>query len=365
MRLTNTLSRYFGLTFLRAVIGVFVGVFVLVTLIDYIELLRHSAGEKGVSAWLVARTSIYRVPQLTERIMPFAVLIGAMSSFLSMSRRNELVVARSAGMSAWQFTAPALFVALAIGVFATTVYNPMAALLNEQSKRLEQQIFGGRPQSGLQSSGSGFWLRQKSPDGQAVINALTASDQGMRLGGVTVFTFDPEGVYQQRIQAKTATLGDGYWRLEGVQVFDEGTPTTERPLYELKTSLSPAQVRESFATPESVPFWDLPAYIDTAERSGLGAAGYRLQYQKLIARPFLLAAMVMLAAAVSLRFFRMGGVQKMVMSGILSGFLLYVLQKVTEDLSKADLMPALAAAWLPVLVGALTGFVALLYQEDG
>jgi lipopolysaccharide export system permease protein len=365
MMLTNTLSRYFGLTFLRAVIGVFMGVFVLVTLIDYIELLRHSAGVKDVSAWLVARTSIYRVPQLTERIMPFAVLIGAMSSFLSMSRRNELVVARSAGMSAWQFIAPALFVALTIGAFATAVYNPVAAMLNEQSKRLELQIFGGRPQSGLQASGSGFWLRQKSPDGQAVINALTVGEQGMRLGGVTVFTFDPDGAYLQRIQAKTATLRDGYWRLEGARVYDEGTPTTERPVYDLKTSLSPAQVRESFATPESVPFWDLPAYIDTAERSGLGAAGYRLQYQKLIARPFLLAAMVMLAAAVSLRFFRFGGVQKMVMSGILSGFLLYVLQKVTEDLSKADVMPALAAAWLPVLVGALTGFVALLYQEDG
>src|SRR5690349_16201331 len=134
MRLTNTLSRYFGLTFLRAVIGVFVGVFVLVTLIDYIELLRHSAGEKGVSAWLVARTSIYRVPQLTERIMPFAVLIGAMSSFLSMSRRNELVIARSAGVSAWQFVMPSVLLAIALGIVATAVYNPVAAMLNEQSK---------------------------------------------------------------------------------------------------------------------------------------------------------------------------------------------------------------------------------------
>ena len=120
-------------------------------------------------------------------------------------------------------------------------------------------------------------------------------------------------------------------------------------------------MRESFATPESVPFWDLPSYIDSAERAGLGAAGYRLQYQRLIARPFLLCAMVLLASAVSLRFFRFGGVQKMVMSGILSGFLLYVLSKVTEDLSKAELMPPIAAAWLPVMVGMFTGFVALLY----
>jgi lipopolysaccharide export system permease protein len=102
-----------------------------------------------------------------------------------------------------------------------------------------------------------------------------------------------------------------------------------------------------------------------ADHAGLGAAGYRLQYQLLLARPFLLAAMVMLAASVSLRFFRMGGVQKMVLSGITAGFLLFVLSKITEDMSKSELMSPLAAAWIPAIVGGLTGFVALLYQEDG
>jgi lipopolysaccharide export system permease protein len=75
--------------------------------------------------------------------------------------------------------------------------------------------------------------------------------------------------------------------------------------------------------------------------------------------------MVLLAAAVSLRFFRFGGVQKMVLSGVGAGFLLYVLTKVTDDLSKAGLMHPIASAWLPVVVGGLTGLVALLYQEDG
>src|SRR5947207_744772 len=110
--ISGTLSRYFGLYFLRALIAVFFGVVMLVALLDYVELLRHSAGERNVSAWLVARTSLFRVPQLTERIMPFAVLIAAMSCYLSLSRRNELVIARSAGISAWQFIAPALVVAL-------------------------------------------------------------------------------------------------------------------------------------------------------------------------------------------------------------------------------------------------------------
>ena len=68
-----------------------------------------------------------------------------------------------------------------------------------------------------------------------------------------------------------------------------------------------------------MPFWQLPHYIDMAERAGLAAAGYRLQYQKLLARPFMLAAMVLLAAAFSLRFFRFGGVQKMVLGGVAVG----------------------------------------------
>ena len=87
-----------------------------------------------------------------------------------------------------------------------------------------------------------------------------------------------------------------------------GAPPRQHESFRLSTPLSPEQVRESFATPETVSFWHLPEYIALAEQAGLAAAGYRLQYQLLLARPFLLAAMVILAASVSLRFFRFGGV---------------------------------------------------------
>jgi len=37
----------------------------------------------------------------------------------------------------------------------------------------------------------------------------------------------------------------------------------------------PEPVRETFSTPETVPFWQLPYFIDMAERAGLTASGYR------------------------------------------------------------------------------------------
>jgi lipopolysaccharide export system permease protein len=244
------------------------------------------------------------------------------------------------------------------------VYNPVSAILQEQSKRYEAELFG-KNQSGLGGDGGTFWVSQRSIDGQAIISAKSSRDQGVSLNGVSVFTFDAAGHFKQRIEARGAVLQPGVWQLRDARVYEVGVLPTDHATYPLKTSLSPEQVRESFATPETVPFWELPAYINIADHAGLGAAGYRLQFHKLLARPFLLTAMVFLAAAVSLRFFRFGGVQKMVLSGMASGFLLYVLSKVTEDLAKGELMHPLAAAWLPVFVGGLTGFIALLYQEDG
>jgi len=360
----GTLSRYLGLRFLGAVLTVFAGIFVLVALLDYIELMRRASDIPHVSALLVAKTSIYRVPQVIERILPFCVLIGAMSSYLNLSRRLELVIARSAGVSAWQFISPALIVAFLIGVFGTTVYNPVSALLQERSKRYEAELFG-RSLTGYGGDGSSFWASQRNDEGLAIINATSSRDQGVALSGVTVFTYDQANHFKQRIEARSAVLHPGVWQLMDARVYALGAPPQNVDLFLLKTSLTPEQVRESFATPETVPFWELPTYIKIAEHAGLVGAGYRLQFQKLLARPFFFCAMVFLAAAVSLRFFRFGGVQKMVLSGVGAGFLLYVLSKVTEDLSNAELMHPVAAAWLPVLAGGLTGFIALLYQEDG
>jgi lipopolysaccharide export system permease protein len=361
---TNTLGRYFAGRFVISALGVFASIFVLLVLVDYIEMVRKTSGLVSASAVMVAETSLFRVPQLLEKMMPFCVLIGAMTCYLALSRRLELVVARAAGVSAWQFIAPALASAILLGIVATVAYNPMSANLRETSKQMEAELFGSAPGGGIQDA-SGFWINQVNADGSVIINAARSEQQGVRLTGLTLFRFDTANQFKERIEAREATLEDGFWLFKTLRRYSLDSPPVDQDRFELATSLTPAQVRNSFSTPETVSFWQLPSYIRSSESSGFATAGYRLQYHKLLAQPFLLAAMVMLAASVSLRFFRMGGVQKMVLSGVGAGFLLYVLSKVTEDLSKAELMHPIAAAWLPVFVGGLTGFLALLYQEDG
>ena len=67
---------------------------------------------------LVAGLSLLHTPAVSEQILPFAVLFGAMASFITLTRKLELVVARAAGVSVWQFLTPPVVAALRIGVFA-------------------------------------------------------------------------------------------------------------------------------------------------------------------------------------------------------------------------------------------------------
>ena len=271
--IAGTLSRYFGMRFISSVVGSFIGVIALAAMIDYVELMRRGADWPNATAWLLAKISMYRVPQLTERILPFTVLVGAMSCYLTLSRRHELVVARAAGVSAWQFVAPAVIGAFILGAVATTVYNPVSAMLHERSKRLEADMQGATL-SALHQSTSGFWVRQKSSDGGAIINAITSREQGAQLGGVSVYTFDSTGRFQERIEAKSAALQEGFWLIEDARIYIPGKAPDLEQSYRLPTNLTLEQVRESFATPETVPFWQLPTYIELADRAGLLAAGY-------------------------------------------------------------------------------------------
>src|SRR6202020_2126292 len=136
---------------------------------------------------------------------------------------------------------------------------------------------------------------QVNNDGQAIINAARSEQQGVRLTGLTVFRFDTEYQFKERIEAQEATLENGRWVFKSVRRYTLDHPAVDQDSFVLPTTLTPAQVRNSFSTPETVSFWQLPSYIRSSDSSGFATAGYRLPYHQLIAHAFLLSAMVRVA----------------------------------------------------------------------
>jgi lipopolysaccharide export system permease protein len=356
----GTLGRYFAKRFFRTIFAVFAGVFALIYAIDVVEMLRRSGDTPGATGPLMAWLSLLHTPIVAEQALPFAVLFGAMISFLNLSRKLELVVARAAGVSAWEFMLPPLLVVVLLGIVMVTLYNPASTAMKREADRIEARLFGGAA-----VDNGGVWIRQKSVDGEAVVHADGRDGTASALRHVQVFNFDSSGGFMERVDAERATLHDGFWILNDVNVVTPGFDTVVAPTYLLATNLTQAEVTQAFVEPETVSFWTLPLLAEQTQRAGLDATPYRLRYQELLSLPLMLVAMVLVAACFSLRFFRMGGVQKMVSGGVVTGFMLYVATKIVNDLGGAGLLSVPVAGWSPAIVGCMFGVYVLLHQEDG
>lgn len=358
-----TLGRYFFLRYVVITFWIFVGVYALVLLVDFTELSSRTSGLPGFSFWTAIGVSALRVPMIMQQTVPFVALFSAMATLISLNRKYELVIARSAGVSAWQFLLPPCIGALLFGIATVLILNPLAARGFSQAELIETSIRSGS--SNNVSAFSAPWIRQTTKDGDTIIGARAVLNQGIELADAVFFQISKDGDITERKDAKRAFLRDGYWELQGVRRLRDGTQVESLAEDRVPTNLKPEFVQERLARPETIPFFELPSKIEIAQSFGLRANAFAMQFHTLMALPMLLVAMTLIAATVSMRFARMGQSATMILGGVVAGFLLYVISVLVRAFGNAGFVPPYIAAWLPVIVALMFGVTFLLYKEDG
>jgi lipopolysaccharide export system permease protein len=308
--------------------------------------------------------ALLKLPHMAQQLVPFAVLFGGMLAFWRLTRSHELVVARAAGVSVWQFLLPTLGVAALIGIFKIGLLGPLAAVTLERFERFENVHFLNRP-SRLSLSRSGLWLREQRRDGRLLVHARHISGGERSLSEVIIFRFKGDDQFKDRIDAASAVLADGYWVLRDVWLTGPDRRPEQLSEYRLETALTWRRIDDSLATPETLSFWELPRFIEVLEESGFPALRHRLYFHAMLASPLLLCAMVLISATFSLRPSRRSGTGILVAGGISVGFLLYVLSDVVFALGLSGRIPVELAAWTPAGVSTLLGVATLLHLEDG
>jgi lipopolysaccharide export system permease protein len=358
-----TLYRYLAVQFFIGVAVVYAAFLALAFSIDIVNLLNRTA-QHGVATSVIVGMAALQLPDLGQKMLPFAILLGGVFTFARLSRSQELVATRAAGVSAWDFLLPPLAVAVAIGIFAVTVFTPVSARMFAEFAGLEARYVKGEA-SQLSVSQNGLWLRQGDEHQQSVIHSLRVADQGQHLEDVIVFLYGADDHFVGRIDAKSGDLEDHAWRLRDAWVSDtEGRPV-HHDSYRIATTLTPEQIQESFASPDTLSFWDLPAFIRAAQAAGFSAIRYQLYLYTLYALPALFAAMVFMAASFSLRLSREGGVTKVILFSAACGFGVYFFSDLTRVLGQSGTVPVLLAATAPAIAAILIGMTLLFNQEDG
>lgn len=365
MRLPFTLSLYIGRHFIISCLIVLLLFSCLIITIDSFELLRKAYG-KNVPFGIILEMAILKFPHWLQKLIPFIMLLASMMTFTKLTRTSELVVTRASGISAWQFLLPPIFIALIIGIFFGTVANPLSSAMVTRFELLESRYFGKNSQM-LSISSSGLWLKQITPDkkNKTILHALHLKAKNTVLEDVTFFEFSGDNTFLRRIDAKQAMLKPGKWELSSVRITDKDNHVQELPTDTIATTIIPEQIGDSFASPESISFWELPAFINTLKNAGFSALNHRYYFHSLLATPFLLCAMVLISSAFSLSPTRQGKSGILIVSGIGIGFVIYFFTNLISALGLSGSIPIVLAAWAPVIISVFFGLILLLHLEDG
>ncbi|MDE8345942.1 MAG: LPS export ABC transporter permease LptG [Acidocella sp.] len=370
MAIPLTLSVYFGTAFILAVLAMLAALTGLVSLFDFLELLRESATAPAAGFGIIVKMEILRLPWTTLQILPFAVLLGGIFAFWRLSRSSELVVARAAGISAWQFLAAPILVATALGLFATGAVSPLSALMYGRAEALYNAYLkpGGGP---LSLNGGQLWVRQAdpgmAPGGVAVLHAddVYLHNSILTAETVTVLRLSADTTLLARLDAAHATLVKGDWHLSDVDILTPGAAPQRADAMNFPTDLTVRRVQESFASPDSLSFWALPGFIAILKRSGFSPIQHELAFQTLAALPLLCATMSLVAAGFSMRPSRRGGATRMLAGGVACGFALFMVSEVASQFGSSGAIPVILAAWAPAVAGLLLALALLLHLEDG
>jgi lipopolysaccharide export system permease protein len=360
----RTLTWYIAWKFAKALVAMMLLLLFLIVTVDFIEGLRRLNDETDVSVGTVYLISLYTAPYFIDKAFPFACLFAAMITLFQLNQKMELVVARAAGVSVWQFLMPIAGAAMVIGVLAATVYNPIAIAFYEKSLDLKAEVYGKSAKTNARQI-SGFWLRQDDGDGSTVINAKLARQNGVLLDGVRMLRFDKNDLIRERIEADSAVHRGNYWLLLNAKVSGIDQKVVTHETIEVPTNLSREYLLGASGDSDSTPFWQLLNSAEKIRLSGLNHLPYLVQFQSLLALPLFLVAMVLIASTVSLKFVRSGQGGKLILGGVLGGFVLYASARLVTSLGSNGIVSPFMAAWSPALVAILFGMSILLYQEDG
>ena len=357
------MGRYFGrqyflwlLIFLGALSGI-------IFLFEIAELMRRAGGRPDVGFLLILKMGVYKLPETIERILPFVVLFAGLFTFWKLTRSQELIVARSVGVSAWQFMRPALTVTLFFSLLNLTIVNPAGAAMNARYHALESHYLERVPT--LELTGAGLWLRQNDGQKRYLLHADHVELDPLILSPLMILIYDENNTYLGRVDAPQGILKDGVWDVQDAWVNWDQQPAEHVESWKLPTTLTFSKIQESMAAPNTISVWELPRFIRALKAIGLPQTRHQLEFQSLLSQPLLLCAMVFFAASFALRMNRRGGVTSMIVSGLLLGSFFYMLNNLVNALGGNQTLPVILAAWVIPVVALAISNAALLHMEDG
>jgi len=354
LRFPNRLDRYvlyrMGAIFLL-VLASAVSLSIIADLTDnFDDILRNQ-----VDTSTVVRYYKYKSLQLAYEVLPICALVTTLVAFGLLSRTNEVVAARSVGISLYRLALPALFGALLLATLSAYLQSQILPVSNQKVAEAADRIKGRSAQRVLRGPDKQWLFGQ----GRYLYNFLHFDPGDARLDRLQVFEFDADRQLSARLLADRASFGESGWIVEGgwARTFRGREQLQFRPLDKpIRVDLpeGPEYFQASEPRPDQMTFGQLAAHVRELRASGQRRPELEVALQSKLAFPFGAVVMTLVALPFSFRLERRGALYGLGLSVVL-GMVFMAVYALFKTLGEVGVFPAAIAIWSPALLFTLFG----------
>jgi len=325
-------------------------IFIIIESFDKARYLGH-----GLDVPLLIEYMLMKIPFMISEFMPIIVLIGASLYLIDLSRHQEVVALRAAGLGINKVLTPLAAVAILAAAASFIMGEWVTPITNERLNQIEKVNIQHQ-----KSANKGVqWLK----DDHRFFRLTPLGGQQFAL---LMIETDAQGIWQQRIDSPRARYQAGTWHLDHARI---STPSDEQVMHVVKQDEMTIRSTTGPETadppqPGLMTVTQLYRYIHDLQHAGLGADSYTYALHRKFSAPLACLLMVIMAAALCMS----SGSRNSHASWGLAlstslGLLFYVISNAGYLLAGSSHIPPAFAAWLPSLVFGGSAVFILLHRE--
>jgi lipopolysaccharide export system permease protein len=315
-------------------------IFILIDFLEHVDLFTESFSQFLFSLAYLA----LRIPANFNLILPLSLLMAILILIIIMIRGNEIIIARTAGISTFSLMRPLLLLSFLL-VGTSFILSEWFIPLTSSASEYIYQVKIKKEQSYVVYKNDKIWFRR---DNQICnIEFFDAHKDEVR--GLTVLHLADDWSVTTRYDAHKGIWKAGSWTFYDVverRFKNNGiiSKTTYKSLPDLIKE-PPSVFKIVNKSPEDMSMGELQKYIKRLKRTGHDVTRYMVDFHDKISFPFINVIMVMVAFSVGLRYSKTKNIAKGILLGLCLGILYWLIRSLAMPLGYSEIFPPLFAAW--------------------
>ena len=304
-----------------------------------------------------------KVPSLMHTMLPFIILIGGIWFFRKIKKSDEITAMKISGMSNFSVILIPGVISILIGIFFVTLINPITSVSLEKYESIKGTYDKDKDYLAAITKNA-IWIKEIKNNKNTIIKASNLNEKN--LVNLTIYQFDLDYNFLQRIEADYANIESQKWSLKNANIIDEDgnfiSQNSDEIIYESSYNLE--KIKTLYSNLDTVSFWNISSEIKLLKERGYSTKEMETKLHKSLSFPFFLLSMVFLSGVFTLGTTFKENNSTYIFVTIVSCILVYFFNDFSAALGKTERLSVEIAVWMPVLIIFIFSTIGMIYANQ-